>query len=583
MDNITLARVVVLSMLGFAIIYEIASMPWPEANSSDEAPQFAIDSGMASCTGTMMFPSLSCNSNFNITVLTAEALAEAANTSYNLVTIGRSCTGESVGIEIRFYLETSSVVADTFVESLIADPVATLGPNYTYDPCCVEAEVMLNENTESGNDDDLSNSELAGIIVACICVLALLIAAATWCVYKKHLKAVKEKKRIEEIQSLGMMTSVDVEGKFEGKQRQERKHKLPLPAGAKPGQNSKQEDHRLNDLGSDQGSGVIASAPPNEISIADRYSMPPRWKAGVFGLDPKKPEGKIDTKKSSGTIVHAPEDFKIRLIKWNSKIDIHRNEQEIKNALSQHNFLPVSIRPEAPKRNRHLFFQKDKANLPPLTSTARLDDLKKISLEGKDIKFAKLLEEANIASGEFGAVYSVQNIHDKKLYAIKIISKSSFPKPNQAAKEAQTLANLAPHPHIVELYKTWTWCGQLFLVLEYCPASLLEDLKERRRASSNWAKTTAEIVLAIAEGIAHLHSNGVTHGRLKLGTIFVGIDNEIKIGDPGISISTGSQAQPILQIPETPSTKSDSRQGAIYKAPEEKDVDGMHTILHGSL
>lgn len=131
------------------------------------------------------------------------------------------------------------------------------------------------------------------------------------------------------------------------------------------------------------------------------------------------------------------------------------------------------------------------------------------------MQFDKFLLKEVLGSGGFGVVYRAEDIDLAREVAIKIPHLGGFSHESRQRflQEATAAANLH-HPHVVEVHQSGTHRGVCFLVSEYCPGPTLRQwLDENGPVGS--AKHAAQIILRLAEAVAHAHENGIVHRDIK--------------------------------------------------------------------
>lgn len=168
------------------------------------------------------------------------------------------------------------------------------------------------------------------------------------------------------------------------------------------------------------------------------------------------------------------------------------------------------------------------------------EDFEKIKLLGK---------------GTFGKVLLVRNLETDKLYAMKVLDKSSINIMNQedhTKTERKILENIK-HPFIVTLHFAFQNEKKLYLLTEFMQGGeLFYHLRKERRFDEEKAKFyICEILLALD----YLHSNNCIYRDLKPENILLGKDGHIKITDfglskQGIKSKEGDKAFTICGTPE---------------------------------
>lgn len=146
-------------------------------------------------------------------------------------------------------------------------------------------------------------------------------------------------------------------------------------------------------------------------------------------------------------------------------------------------------------------------------------------------KYLKVIKE--LGAGASGQVYlcSYDKENFSKLVAVKKINQDQ----NKEASLKEALINSALiHPNIVQIYDVLAdETGQLLLVYEYIEGVSLRDyLKSNKRIEK---ETALYIFFNLLRGLEYLHRNNIIHHDLSPRNIMIGIHEEVKILDFGLS------------------------------------------------
>jgi class 3 adenylate cyclase len=104
-------------------------------------------------------------------------------------------------------------------------------------------------------------------------------------------------------------------------------------------------------------------------------------------------------------------------------------------------------------------------------------------------------------------------------------------------REAQAMASLGDHPHIVDVYDVGEERGQLYMVSEYMSGG---DLEARLAAAPERRLPIDEvqrIALQVCSALGHAHARDVIHRDLKPGNVWLGSDGSARLGDFGLALS----------------------------------------------
>jgi eukaryotic-like serine/threonine-protein kinase len=100
--------------------------------------------------------------------------------------------------------------------------------------------------------------------------------------------------------------------------------------------------------------------------------------------------------------------------------------------------------------------------------------------------------------------------------------------------EARAVAQLS-HPHLVTVIDRGVDAGRQFIVFEYVQGESLKELV--RRSGRLSAQRAVEIAIAVADGLAFAHSQGIVHRDVKPQNVLLDEEGEVKVTDFGIARS----------------------------------------------
>ncbi len=185
----------------------------------------------------------------------------------------------------------------------------------------------------------------------------------------------------------------------------------------------------------------------------------------------------------------------------------------------------------------------------------------------------ELLDE--IGRGGMGVVYRARQLRPNRVVALKVIREGRFASPVDLQRfraEAEAAATL-DHPGIVPIYEVGEAEGRHYFSMSYVQG---QSLAERLREGPLDDRQAAEVLVKIADAMAHAHRRGVVHRDLKPGNILLDEAGQPRVSDFGLAkrIEDDSGLTAPGQILGTPS----------YMAPEqargEIDRIGTHTDVY---
>ena len=140
-----------------------------------------------------------------------------------------------------------------------------------------------------------------------------------------------------------------------------------------------------------------------------------------------------------------------------------------------------------------------------------------------------------LGHGGMGEVYRVRDALDRE-WALKVIRKGHLSQVgrDRFLEEARAMHRLN-HPNIVRIHHYGILNDQPYFLMPIYPASLRDRLEEYK-ADAN--KATA-LMAAVADGVGHMHAQGLIHRDLKPQNILIDADGNPAVSDFGLVKSVG--------------------------------------------
>lgn len=190
---------------------------------------------------------------------------------------------------------------------------------------------------------------------------------------------------------------------------------------------------------------------------------------------------------------------------------------------------------------------------------------------GTTISHYRILER--IGSGGMGVVYKAEDTRIGKLVAIKVLPEEltgDDKYKRRFIREAQAAFSLE-HPNICNIHEIDEGeDGRLFICMGYYDG---ESLRERLDRGPVPVQEALRIAIAVADGLAKAHSEGVTHRDVKPANILVTKNGDVKILDFGLAKLAG----------RTRMTQTGTSLGTVdYMSPEQangEEVDARTDIF----
>lgn len=163
---------------------------------------------------------------------------------------------------------------------------------------------------------------------------------------------------------------------------------------------------------------------------------------------------------------------------------------------------------------------------------------------GEIISHYRILEK--IAEGGMGVVYKAEDIHLKRLVALKFLP-PEYTRDRLARerfkREAQAAAALN-NPNIVTVHEIDDYNGHMYIVMEYVDGRSLEDKIKSMAADRNLFMPINEIIdicIQICRGLNAAHKAGIVHRDIKPQNILINKEGVVKILDFGVAKLKGAK------------------------------------------
>ena len=164
-----------------------------------------------------------------------------------------------------------------------------------------------------------------------------------------------------------------------------------------------------------------------------------------------------------------------------------------------------------------------------------IEQLKLKSNSSEKEKLRKYIKGKLLGKGGFAKCYELICKENNKVFAAKMISRSSITTERLRQKLLSEIKihKSLHHQHIVSFEHVFEDNKNVYILLELCQNQTLNELFERRKRL-----TEVEVqcyMIHLIKALQYLHSHRVIHRDLKLGNLFLNDKMELKVGDFGLA------------------------------------------------
>src|SRR3982751_277998 len=104
-------------------------------------------------------------------------------------------------------------------------------------------------------------------------------------------------------------------------------------------------------------------------------------------------------------------------------------------------------------------------------------------------------------------------------------------------REAQAMARLGDHPHVVTVHDIGEERGEPYIVSQFMAGGAVEDLLEQAPGRRLDIDTVLRVATGICAALEHAHRSGIVHRDLKPQNVWLSADGTAKLGDFGLAFS----------------------------------------------
>ena len=156
-----------------------------------------------------------------------------------------------------------------------------------------------------------------------------------------------------------------------------------------------------------------------------------------------------------------------------------------------------------------------------------------IKINKKEYKIIK-----ELGKGGFGRVLQVSSKLGNEFYAIKVIPiKGENKEQIQSFQQEADILSKFNCKNIVKYYDTSKDNNNIYILMEFCNGDNLRNFIDKHINDNTLIEESVliDIIKQLCIGIKEIHDKQIVHRDLKPENIFINENNDIKIGDFGIS------------------------------------------------
>src|SRR6266516_3039847 len=151
----------------------------------------------------------------------------------------------------------------------------------------------------------------------------------------------------------------------------------------------------------------------------------------------------------------------------------------------------------------------------------------------------RYLVKAFLGEGGSKCVYLTHDTRLERDVAVAVIRTEGLDEARLARvrREAQAMARLGDHPHIVSIHDVGDEGGHPYIVSQYMAGGSLDDLLRRAETHQLPIAEVLRIAGQICQALEHAHTQGIVHRDLKPSNVWLTRDGTAKLGDFGLAVA----------------------------------------------
>ncbi|MEK7468578.1 MAG: protein kinase [Planctomycetota bacterium] len=189
-----------------------------------------------------------------------------------------------------------------------------------------------------------------------------------------------------------------------------------------------------------------------------------------------------------------------------------------------------------------------------------------------------------LGRGGMGVVYKARHPGLDRVVALKtLLATGSEEHVERFLREARAAARMGKHPNLVQVHDVGEENGVFYFTMEYIEGQAFDREIHVDKAPP---RRVAEVVEAVARGLAQAHAEGIVHRDLKPANVLIDLTKRPLLTDFGLAkeVGAGSSVSVAGQILGTPAYMSpEQAEGKLDQVNERSDVYGLGTVLYEGL
>src|SRR6266446_5283768 len=147
--------------------------------------------------------------------------------------------------------------------------------------------------------------------------------------------------------------------------------------------------------------------------------------------------------------------------------------------------------------------------------------------------------KAFLGEGGSKRVYLAHDTRLERDVAVAVIRTEGLDEARLARvrREAQAMARLGDHPHIVSIHDVGDEGGHPYIVSQYIAGGSLDDLLLRAEDHRLAIAQVLRIAVQICQALEHAHTQGIIHRDLKPSNVWLTREGTAKLGDFGLAVA----------------------------------------------